>query len=397
MPREERQWGLVTWLSPVFQVSRPSLYARGKRVVERFKKRSSEKRCACECQLSATAEEKASRMARTELTASVPGKMANRPLQGVLSEALGQTRSVGWISELISQAGVRAGEVVEQVDTSALGTVLVARDETFFHGIPILMVIDPVSMMLLFCQACTDRQADTWGTALLMVEEKGVKIGGIVEDMARMYGKSQQEAQIEVSAHKDSWHLQRDGSQVLRDLERAAFRATGQVLALEKKLRKQWDDDLFENNYLAAVAKERRLYDQHAAFDNCLSHFVDALELVDWRNGDIRNRPTSEWLLEETLQLMEAIDQWRVKKWVKTLRNHQSQLLTALEWLQSSLDAFLPQLQTAMPAQAQHFLRSVAQQWRLQQALINGHSHFQAAAQRAQASMQGDSADASCL
>ena len=388
MPREQRRWGLVTWLSTVFNVSRPSLYALKKRVLARLEMPATEKSKARESQATKKIEVTATRMARTVLTASVPGKMAIRPLQEVLKEAVGQTRSVGWISELVSQAGHRAGTVVAQVDTSALGTVLVARDETFFHGIPILMVIDPVSMTLLFCQACTDRQADTWGAALLMVEEKGVKIGGIVEDMARMYGKSQKEAQIDVSAHKDSWHLQRDGSQVLRDLERAAFRATEQVLTLEKKLRKQWDDNLFMNKYLAAVAKESRLYDQHAAFANCLSHFVDALELVDWRNGDIRDRPTSDWLLEETLLLMEAIDHWRVKKWVKTLRNHQTQLLTALDWLQSSLDEFLPQLQAAIPAQlTQYFLHTVAQHWRLQQALTNGHAHFCAAANRAQDAM----------
>lgn len=388
MPRDQRKWGMVTWLSTVFSVSRPSLYALKKRVLERLKGSAAEKSRPCECHQPIKKQEAARRMARTVLTASVPGKMAIRPLQQVLSEAMGQTRSVGWISELVSQAGRQAGEVVAQVDTSALGTVLVARDETFFHGIPILMVIDPVSMTLLLCQACTDRQADTWGAALLMVEEKGVKIGGVVEDMARMYSKSLQEAEIDVLAQKDSWHLQRDGSQVLRDLERAAFKATKQVLTLEKKLCKQWDDDLFEEKYIAAVAKESRLYDQHAAFADCLSHFVDALELVDWRNGDIRDRPTSDWLLEETLLMMEAIDHSRVKKWVKTLRNHQTQLLTALDWLQASVDAFLPQLQQALSAQlAPHFLHTVAQYWRLQQALINGHSHFQPVAQHAQDAM----------
>ena len=388
LPSQQRQWGLVTWLSKVFRVSRPSLYALKKRVFERLSESVGEQCTQCECRSPIRAEEAGVRMARTVLTASGPGKMAIRPLQQVLCEAFDQERSMGWISELVSEAGRRAGTFLSQVDTSTLGTVIVARDETFFHGIPILMVIEPVSMTVLFCQACPDRQADTWGAALLMVEEKGVTIGGIVEDMARMYDKSRQEAELDVLAHKDSWHLQRDGTQVLRDLERAALRATKQVLTLEKKLCKQWDDDLFETQYVPAVAKETQLYDQYAAFADCLTHFIDALEVVDWRNGDIRDRQTSDWLLEETLQLMAAIDHARVNKWVKTLRNHQKQLLTALDWLQASLDAFLPHLHEAMtPQQAQHFLRTVARHWRLQQALINGHSHLQVTARHAQQAM----------
>ena len=384
LPKEQRQWGMVTWLSTVFRVSRPSLYALKKRVVERLETSLTEIRYQCQSASSTEIEVTATRMARTVLTASGPGKMAIRPLQQVLGEAFDESRSIGWISELVTEAGRRAGLFLEKVDTSALGKVIVARDETFFHGIPILLVIDPVSMTILFAQACTDRQADTWGTALLMVEEKGVKIGGIVEDMARMYGKSQKEAEIDVLAHKDSWHVQRDGSQVLRDLERAALRATKQVLKLEKKLRKQWDDVLFEK-YIETVAKETVLYDQHTEFANCMTHFIDALELVDWRNGDIRDRQINEWLLEETLLLMEAIDHSRVKKWVKTVRNHQTQLLTALDWLQTSLDPFRSQLREAMPVeQARQFLHTVARHWRLQQALTNGHPLFQATARRAE-------------
>lgn len=387
LPKEQRQWGMVTWLSTAFKVSRPSLYALKERVAERLKATLGEVKCQCESGASTEIEVTATRMSRMVLTASVPGKMAIRPLQEVMEEAFDQKRSIGWISELVSDAGRRAGLFLDKVDTSEMGTVIVARDETFFHGIPILLVIDPVSMTILFAQACTDRQADTWGAALLMVEEKGVKIGGIVEDMARMYGKSQKEAEIDALAHKDSWHVQRDGSQVLRDLERAALRATKGSMTLEKKLRKKWEDSLFEK-YVEAVAQEAVLYDQHAEFANCMTHFVDALELVDWRNGDIRDRQTNEWLLEETLLLMEAIDHSRVKKWVKTVRNHQSQLLTALDWLQSSLDPFRLQLRDVLPSDhASQFLRSVARHWRLQQALINGHSHLKAAARHAQDAM----------
>ncbi len=158
---------------------------------------------------------------------------------------------------------------------------------TFFQGSPLLLVIDPVSTVILLAQVTDDRKADTWGAALLIAQEQGVTIGGLVEDMARMYGKSQAAAELDVPVQKDVWHIQRDGSQLLRDLERAAFQATHQVVKLEKKLLRQWDDTLFDEKYIPAVRQEELRYDQHAALAEWLSHFVDALELVDWRSGEI--------------------------------------------------------------------------------------------------------------
>jgi hypothetical protein len=170
----------------------------------------------------------------------------------------------------------------------------------------------------------------------------------------------------------------------LRDLERAAFRATKLVVNLEKQLLQAWDETLFNEKYVPAVMKEERCYEQHAAFAEWLSHFVDALEWVDWRSGEIRDCAINEWLLEETLTAMTTIDHPSVQKWVKTLRRHQSQLLTGLDWLTTSLHSYRGQLaQVVSDEQQESFMRIVARHWRLQQALINGHPSFRQQAQEA--------------
>ncbi len=384
LPRKQRPWGIVTWMSNVFALSRPALYELHNRVQQRLSPTTDPKALPVLKKQSPTVAITPARMARTVLTASLPGKMAIRPLRQALDEAFDQTRSIGWISQLLTAAGHRAGRVLRAMDTSPLGTVVAARDETFFQGSPLLLVIDPVSTVILFAQVTDDRTADTWGAALLIAQEQGVTIGSLVEDMARMYGKSQEVAELDVPVQKDVWHIERDGSQVLRDLERAAFRATKQVIKLEKQLLQAWDETLFDEKYVPAVIKEERRYDQHAAFAEGLSHFVDALELVDWRSGEIRERTINEWLLEETVTAMTAIDQPRVQKWVKTLRRHQSQLLTGLDWLATSLQPFREQLTKVISDDQQElFIRIVARHWRLQQALINGHRSFRQQAQEA--------------
>jgi hypothetical protein len=384
LPRQQRPWGIATWMSDVFALSRPALYGLTNRVKGRLLPTTEPFTLPDPEKQASTVAITPKRLARTILTASLPGKMAIRPLRHALNEAFDQTRSIGWISQLLTAAGHKAGCVLGDMDTSPLETVIAARDETFFQGSPLLLVIDPVSTAILFAQVTDNRKADTWGAALLIAQEQGVTIGGLVEDMARMYGKSQKEAELDVPVQKDVWHVERDGSQVLRDLERAAFRATKQVIKLEKQLLKKWDETLFDEKYVPAVAKEELRYDQHAAFAEWLSHFVDALELVDWRSGEIRDCTINKWLLEETLTAMRAIDHPRVQKWVKTLRRHQSQLLTSLDWLATSLQAYREQLAEIVPDdQQESFMRIVARHWRLQQALINGHRSFHQHAQEA--------------
>jgi hypothetical protein len=384
LPRRQRPWGIATWMSDVFMLSRPGLYGLTNRVKQRLTPTTEPLTLPAPEKQASTVAVTPTRLARTVLTASLPGKMAIRPLRQALNEAFDQTRSIGWINELLTAAGRKAGHTLRDIDTSPLGTVIAARDETFFQGSPLLLVIDPVSTAILFAQVTDDRKADTWGAALLIAQEQGVTIGGLVEDMARMYGKSQEAAELDVPVQKDVWHIERDGSQVLRDLERAAFRATKQVIKLEKQLLQAWDETLFDEKYVPAVMKEELCYDQHAAFAEWLSHFVDALELADWRSGEIRDRAINEWLLEETLTAMTAIDHPRVQKWVKTLRRHQSQLLTGLDWLTTALQPYREQLaQVVSDDRQESFIRMVARHWRLQQALINGHRSFRQQAQEA--------------
>lgn len=391
LPKERRPWGIVTWMAGVFLLSRPSLYALTQRTRERLLRPDVEAVAAL-----AGSEEAGEivvspqRLVRTVLTAAFPGKIALRPLQQVLAEAFDESRSVGWLSEQLTEAGQRAGEVLSGIDTSPLGTLIAVRDETFFQGQPLLLVIDPVSTVILKATVAPDRQAETWGALLLMVQDQGATLGGLVEDMARMYGQSVREAELDLDIQKDVWHIERDGVQVQTDLERAALRATRQVMELEEQLLAAWNDDLFTQKYVPTVTKEERLYEQHAAFSTWFIHLCDALEVVDLASGEIRDKTTNAWLLEESLTALESVDHERVAKWVRTLRRYQTQLLTCLDWLASALTSYeqeLAQTLTDNPARTQ-FMRLVARTWRLRQALISGHTQLTSMAQKSEQALQ---------
>ncbi len=392
-PRDRRPWGIVTWLADVFDVSRPTLYSIPKRVVERLKGEQPVALSDKPVKATHRIEVNANRLQRTVLTAAFPGKMALRPLQKLLAEAFDESRSIGWMSELLTEAGRKAGQVLKQIDFCAVGPLLVLRDETFFQDHPVLLMVDPLSSTILRAFVAPDRQADTWGLLLLMAQEQGIEIAGLVEDMARTYPKSLHEAgldELEAAVQKDLWHVERDGGQLCRDLERSALQATKRVLALEAKLRKAWSDDLFVKEYIPAVAAEEKRYADHDAFVTWFSHLCDALEIVDLPSGTIRDYPTNAWLLEEVLSAMSTIDEAHVQQWVKTLRRHQAQLLTWMMWLTSALARFQQQLAQVLehPLAQTQFIRLVAKQWRLRQALVNGQRHWQPAADRTAAMLQ---------
>lgn len=390
IPRERRPWGIVTWLSDTFLLSRPALYNLAERVRERLlpsypsigagdqREENSRER-----------ESKRKRLARTVLTAAFPGKMALRPMQQMLTEALGQSPSLGWLSELLKEAGQKAKEILAGIDFSVMGPLIVLRDETFFQDAPILMLVDPVSSVIVQAVVAPDRQADTWALLLLQAQEQGVEFAGLVEDMARMYASSCRHAELNVQVQKDTWHIQRDGKRLLTALEKSALRASQTVYAMEKKMLKAWDEALFLDKYIDAVALEEERYAQVEHFACWFDHFCDACEIVDLPSGGIRDMETNQWLLNESLSALETIDQADVQKWVKSLRSHQHQLLVWMEWLTPSLAVWQERLAHLLPEpQARkEFTHLVARLWRSRQALMNGHSGWRRFVQETSASL----------
>ena len=78
----------------------------------------------------------------------LPGGMTIRPQIESLQTALDIQRSEGWISELILEAGERAGRKLEEMDLSALGQVVTARDELYFDDKAFLLKVEPRHLVI---------------------------------------------------------------------------------------------------------------------------------------------------------------------------------------------------------------------------------------------------------
>ena len=388
LPAARRPWGCLTWLAQMFATSRTTLYAIGERARTSLTARRAGRPARAPtpttpapavCQASAISVTP-NRLARTILTLLMPGGVSGRTIDDCLQVAFGRGRSTGSISELLHRAGQRAGEVLEQVNHSPLGAVVLARDELFTGPDPNLLLVEPRSLVITGLYATTDRDAETWACALLLTQDRQVQIQGLAEDGCIPYAASCRLAQLDAAIQKDVWHPLADTGQVIADVEREALREMTAAEKLEKRLRKHWTEADFEQ-WVTVTQRAERLLEQSAQLRFWHECLWDAVEVVDRRSGEIRDRAINQWLLEETLAGLRQLAHPRIQKLVERLDAQAPELLTFLEGLASPLAAWRARLAQHFPDRkwADFFQASVARVWRLEHALRSGHAHFQAA------------------
>jgi len=387
----QRPWGLVTELAQRLGVSRQTLYTIAARVREGQLVRPHGRRPVRPVVDSAPPPTKRltvtdNRLKRTVLTNVLPGGMSIRAQQASLQVALDTQRSVGGLSALLQEAGARAGRKLDEIDLAPLGPVVTARDELYFADLAFLLHVEPRHFVIVSGYAEPHCDAETWGVALQLDHRtRGLQIVGLAEDAARMYPASLREAELSVVVQKDVWHIEHKAGQVVTDMERRAVQALTQAERLFQALLKDEaeDDPVRMAEWATADAHAENLVNVSHEVRNLRGHLCEALELVDWRSGEIRDPETNAWLLAEVMHALRRIPHPRVAKLVTYLAGQQTEMLNFLDWLELNLAPWQRQAAQVLPDPVQRaFLQTtIARAWRLQRAVANGHTAFRAEAQ----------------
>lgn len=408
LPRERRPWGAITWLAEVYLTSRETIYDIGRQVRQALLGPGQVEPPPVTIEMvSAPAggvEEPGiqvsdQRLKRTILSLLLPAGASLRAIQDCLAVALDTSRSIGYLSEFINEAGQHAGEILDDLDYSPLGEVILARDETYFNDLAFLVAVEPQSYVLLAGQVEPQCDSDTWAVSLALDQSRaGLQIVGLSEDAALFYEPSLKKAaellrtECSVQTQKDVWHLQFKGATVLRTLERQALQQLERAEKLAQASGPQ--DEPRVAAWLAAELKAEALLDLAAEFRFWYGCVCDSLELVDWRSGEIRERTINQWLLDEGLEALATFDHPKIKAWLTYLTNQSDQLFTYLDWLEVGLDGWHQQAERHLsPTDVAFLARLTARAWRLQRAVINGHPSFEPAAQRSLALLEAIIAD----
>lgn len=310
---------------------------------------------------------------RLILTSVFPGGVTMRPLEDILEEAPVTGRSDTTIWRLVNETGVKAHQILAQVDYAgvSLPLVLVDVDETFFDGRPILFAVEPISLALcgFHVPADGDRSSLTWGPLLLILQEdQHLDIYGGVGDAAKPYpGTFKAILEQDARFQEDVFHPLRDLQALRRKLENSAYRTFG----VEYKAAGHWQAEgtaEAQEQLEQAKAESSRLAELHDDFAEYSSWVADAFEIVDLRSGEVREREINEWLLNEATTAMSQLDHPDVVKMSERLDNHKDRLLVYLDWLEERLSPLRAELHDYLddPELEMVLLRAVARRWRLQ-------------------------------
>ena len=393
MPREER-YGAVSWLASLLGVSRQMVYDVAQGVHQQVRA-SGAGGMEGEPDDAVVAE---FGLERAVLTLLLPGGVTLRPMRHCLHELAGKQPSVGWLSELLTACGQRAGEVLDAADWSAVDPFIATRDEKFFDDRAYLMTVDPESLAIVSGHVEDGVDRDRWAVSLGLDQMKtGHSIIGLAEDAATWYPGSASDASAMLGTpylapvQKDHFHVLRQATQALLRSER---RALAELRRAERKattdpsglLRirdfKGWESTRSDAEHAVARAQDLHFWVHSVA---------DALELVEPGTGAVRDSGTASWYLRQIVQGLRSLDDPEARKLASYIGRQQHQLFTFLDWIEPVLDDWRQDAANHFgdPEVARYFERSVARAWRLRRAAASGRRRQRRAAERAEAMVAG--------
>ena len=156
----QRPHGMITWLAGAWRTSRQTIYAIGERIEQQLEEAEQEAGEAAAAVLSRD------ELAGATLTLLIAGTMTVRRVRWCLARLLGREPSVGWVSDLVAEAGSRAEKALRRADWSGTPMMIAARDELYDGDFAYLLMVDPVSLAIIHGEVVDKVDSDTWSLAL---------------------------------------------------------------------------------------------------------------------------------------------------------------------------------------------------------------------------------------
>jgi hypothetical protein len=240
----------------------------------------------------------------------------------------GAVPSRATVGRWVQQAAVQAGRILEVLARACQARVLaLCLDEIFFHREPILMGIEPGSLVWVAGQRSPDRSGESWrqvienwpclehviadgGTGL----ERGVKLAN--EARSALAQESESVSPVAITMGLDVFHTQRELEQALRGVEKRAERQLEAASQTDAKVaqakRRGRDTRGMAGAAGRAWGKAEALFDEAVQAHKAVEQIPSALSWFDAR-GALYSRQTAQAQLDEAMATLRD-ECWRKAK-----------------------------------------------------------------------------------
>lgn len=338
-----REWGVVSALARVHQVSRTRLY---------------EIRDAVRDAIVAALRPRAAGRPAQETTLLVDKSCIDRTiavlplLKGSVRDIclgleliLGVSRSVGYVSETLKVAGeqARAHNLGVTVPLPILGEA----DEIFQGRQPCLTLVDGRSFLLVNLTPAESRDKTTWGVTYLEVVERGIEFHDLACDGAKGLRAGVAEAELAIPLRPDLFHILRDAYRLTQRLGRAAY----QALETADRARRA---DLEARGIIRRPGRPLKVTVPLPQAELEADQAIDTYDNWCWLLGEIRqalepitsdhrivSRAATQATIATALELLKEIHHQDITAFASDLQAKLPELLAPLAWLEQQLTPVL--------------------------------------------------------
>lgn len=221
VPLPDRKWGLVSELAHLYAVSRTRLYEirdqAGEAILEALLPRAAGR----PVQNVTLTVDKAFIDRTVSILPMLKGSV--RDIRLGLNLLLGTTRSVGYISETLTDAGEQAS--ANNLEVTVPLPILGEADEIFQGRKPCLTLVDGRSFLVLNLTPAESRDGTTWGLTYLGLLERGFQFHDLACDGGTGLRAGVREAELAIPLRPDLFHILQDAHHLTQRLERKAYQA----------------------------------------------------------------------------------------------------------------------------------------------------------------------------
>lgn len=256
------------------------------------------------------------------------------------TSARGPDRST--IARWVRQAACRAGKALAVLDplTRRLA-VLLALDEIFFHGRPVLTAVEPHSFALLLCQRGPDRTGATWLAALrpfgaleYAVSDQG---SGLQAGLAALRRERQASGQKPLVGGLDLFHIEQEVQKVLSGVWRNVEANWEKAEAADRRVIRARDQRGPLATARAAWRQVESTFAWHGKWEQAWRQARQAFELFR-PDGRLNDRAWARQQIDAACRAMTAYP-WR--KVVAMVRDERA--LSFLDRMHQQLTAEVPE------------------------------------------------------